>query len=133
MALTDEERVKVRHHLGFLNVTEVATFFLGIPAASQQLFLIESAMNLVLPAAEFEVRRHLRILDRLEEQDVEDSELLAVLEVGEIKINPNELSVLFKQQYLKWRASLANIFGVKPNPYDERFVGLGLNVRVAHG
>jgi hypothetical protein len=133
MSLTDAERVKIRHHLGFLNVTEVATFFLGIPAATQQIFLIESAMNLVLPAAEPEVRRHLRILDGLEEQDIEDAELLAVVKVGEIEVNPKELMVLFQQQYRKWRASLANLFGVRPNPYDERFVGLGVNVPVIHG
>ncbi len=90
-------------------------------------------MDLVLPEAEEEVRRHLRILERLEEQDIEDSELLAVLKVGEIETNPRELAILFQQQYRKWQRSLANIFGVQPNPFDSRFAGMGVSIPVVHG
>ena len=129
--LTPEEKVKIRHHLGYLNVASAQTFVFGIPAAVQTQFSVEGAMNFVLLEAEPELRRHLRILDGLEEQDLNDTELLAVLEVGEIKINPDELRKLFTQQYRKWRASLANLLGITPNPYDQRFAGMGVNVPVS--
>ena len=57
-------------------------------------------------------------------------ELLAVLQVGEIQVNPNELKVLFRQEYRRWRSSLANLLGIIPNPYDQRFQGIGVNVPV---
>ena len=93
---TDQEKVKIRHHLGYLNVAASATFVLGSPAAVETQFIIESAMNLVLVAAEPEVRRQLTILDCIEEQMNCDRELLAVNEVGEIKIRGTEMKELRK-------------------------------------
>lgn len=130
MALTNQEKVKIRHHMGYLNVSSAQTFVFGIPAAVQTQFSIEGAMNFVLLEAEPEVRRHLRILDAIEEQNVNDLELLAVMEVGEIKVNPQELKVLFRQEYRKWQGSLGNLLGVTPNPFDQRFKGTGVNVPV---
>lgn len=136
LTLTIEEKARVRRHMGYLGVQESQTFSLGIPAALQTQFIIEGAMNRLLPESYDEVRRLLAILDGVEQQIIEDQELLAVSKVDEIDIRPDEFKQLIKQ-YLWWQASLANMFGVTPNPYDQRFVSWGtgaggINVSVQH-
>jgi hypothetical protein len=131
MPFTGEEKTKIRHHLGYLGVQAASTFFLGIPAGIQTQFMIEGAFDRVLLDAEPEVRRHLRILDRIEDQMIDDLELLAVEGVDEIKVRKDEQAALW-DQYEHWRRSLANIFGVMPNPFDQRLKSKGINVSVQH-
>ena len=128
MPLSEQEKVKIRHHLGYLNVAEAQTFVFGTPAAVETQFLIEGAMNRVLDAALTEVRRHVAILDQIEEQMIADHELLAVSKVGEIDVRADEQEALDKR-YERWRQSLANLLGVYPNPFDKRY-GHGINVPV---
>jgi hypothetical protein len=136
MPFTAEEKVRIRHHLGYLNVTNAATFSLGIPQAVETQFMVENAFNLVLPEAEGEVRRHVRILDALEEQMVCDHELLAVTKIGDVDVRGDEQDQL-ERRYLRWRQGLANAMGIVPNPFDKRYsafggAGGGLNVSVVH-
>ena len=129
VALTNAQKVKVRHHMGYVNVGQVATFALGTPAALETQFMIETAMNKVLPEALPELERLVGILDAVEEQKVADLELAAVNEVGEISVNQGEQRQLDKQ-YAHWQAALANLLGVPPNPFDGRQGARGLNARV---
>jgi|TARA_Y100000034_G_scaffold121294_1_gene165329 hypothetical protein len=135
MPFTDEEKVRIRHHLGYLNVQRAQTFVLGVPAGVQTQFIIEGAMDRVLIEAEPEARRLIAVLDTLESQLICDLELLAVDKVGEIIIRKTEMKELWKQ-YQKWQGALSNIMGIYPNPFDKRFegigVGAGVNVRVQH-
>lgn len=136
MAFTPEEKVKIRHHLGYLNVQEAQTFVLGNPAAVETQFIIEGAMDRVLSAAEPEARRHLAILDGIECQMVADHELLAVNKIGEIEVRREEQEQL-RKEYRYWRAGLANILGIYPNPFDRRYgmandVGPAVNIPVQH-
>lgn len=130
--LTDDEKVRVRHHLGYLNIQEAQTFILGIPAGVQTSFIIEGAMNKVLDAALPLVRRLLATLDTIEGQMVDDAELAAVNGIGDIEINQKEQAQL-RDQYDYHRRGLGNCFGVVPNPFDTRFEGgAGINVPVVH-
>lgn len=128
MPLTEQEKVSIRHHCGYLNVGEAYTFVLGTPAAVETQFIIEGAMTRVLESALPQVRRHLRILDQIEEQMVEDLELAAVNQLGEIQVNQKEQSQLWKN-YVRWVGSLCNLFGVYRNPFDKRGGG-GVNISV---
>jgi hypothetical protein len=130
--LTDVEKVKVRHHTGYLNVQDAQTFVLGTPASVETQFIIEGAMNRVLEIALPEVRRHLQILDSIEEQMVEDHELLAVEALGEITVNTKEQDKLTRR-YDYWVDSLCNLLGADRNPFDKRLNsgGAGINARVA--
>lgn len=137
-AFTSEEKVRIRAHMGYLNVSESATFGLGFPAAVQTQFIIETAMNKMLQEAIPLVRKYLAVLDAIESQMVGDMELLAIISIDEIEIRPKEMNDL-RREYLHWRATMANAFGVQPNPYDQRFSGYGgggagpnLNVPVIH-
>lgn len=132
MALTEGERVRCRHHLGYLNVTAAATFFLGIPAALQTTFMIEPAMDRVIVDAEPKLRQLLDILDSIESQGVCDLELLAINRIGDIEVREDGHKVLFNQEYLRWQRSLANLLGISPNPFDQRFPSR-TNASVHHG
>lgn len=136
MALTQDEKVRVRHHLGYLNVEEVATFALGVPANVQTQFMIEPAMDKVLVAAEEKLRSLLGQLDAVEFQIFDDTETLVALKVGSIEINPDSFDKVL-QRYLFIRSALANVLGIIPNPYDKRFFNeaggaIGINVAVNH-
>lgn len=133
MGFTAQEKVRIRHHMGYLNVTNAATFVLGLPQAVETQFIIENAMNLVKVEAEVEARRLVSVLDSIEEQMVGDHELLAVDQIGEVKVRATEQEALTKR-YLYWQAALSNLLGVNPNPFDRRFAGAmgGINVPVSH-
>lgn len=131
MAFSEQEKVRIRHHLGYLNVSTMQTFSLGVPTAIETQFLIEGAMNRVLVQAEQEARRLVGVLDTIEAQMVGDLELLAVRKIGEIEVNPDEQGKL-KQQYRHWQGTLGNLLGIPPNPYDQRFMNASINVGVQH-
>lgn len=116
--LTDDEKVRTRHHLGFMNVSAVATFVLGVPGAVDAGFIIERAMTLVLPEALPQYRKILGFLDQTEQQKIDDQELLAVDKVGDINIRQKEMEQL-SQAYRYWQGRLANMLGVMVNPYSK--------------
>ncbi len=134
MSFSDVEKTRIRHHLGYLNVEAAQTFVLGSPAGVQTQFIIEGAMNRVLPEAEVLARELLAKCDAVEGQLTENQELLAVTQVDEIGIRQDEFEQLVKR-YHYWRNGLANVLGCYPNPFDKRFgVGgaMGINVPVMH-
>lgn len=130
--LTPQEKVKIRAHMGYLNVAEAYTFVAGTPAGVETQFLIEGAMNRVLEDALPEVRRIVQVLDTIEAQKVEDLEVAIVNSLGEININQNEQKQL-DLEYEKWQARLSNLLGCPVNPWDKRKeVGPGMNIPVMH-
>lgn len=135
-ALSSAEKVKVRHHLGYLNVQEAQTFVLGTPAAVETQFIIEGAMNRVLEEALPEVRRHLQILDTIEDQMVQNLELLQIKKIDTIEVNSTGSDREQKQivkVYDRWVESLANLLGTYRNPFDKRKgSGGSLNARVSN-
>ena len=43
MSITEDERARGRHHLGYMQVQEASTFVLGVPSGVQTAFMIEGA------------------------------------------------------------------------------------------
>jgi hypothetical protein len=131
--LTLEEKAKIRHHMGYLNVQAAATFQLGIPAAVQTQFMIEGAWDKILPEAENMVRIFVCRLDDVEREVFGGMDLASVTKTGSIEVNPDRLKNLAKY-YLIVRESLENLLGVPANPYDARSwlssAGGGMNVPV---
>ena len=132
--ITEQEKVKARHHTGYLGVAAQSTFQLGVPAGVQTQFVIEGAFGRLLPQSEEEFRRHLRVLDDHEQQILENMPNVAASKVGTIEINPKAFRE-FVRQYRYWVNSLCNLLGVTANPFDQRFaawnaVGGGVNVSV---
>jgi hypothetical protein len=130
--LTPEEKVRVRHHLGFLQVQEVYTFILGQPAAVETQFSIETAMNKLRVEAVPLVRDLLARCDATEGQRFDDQEVLVASKVGSIELRGKDEQDGLVRNYNYWRQALANAFGAWTNPFDRRddLTGSGINARV---
>lgn len=126
-----EERVTIKHHLGYPNVSTVQTFVLGVPAGVETNFLIEGAMDSVEQSALPRIRKILAILETIEAQQVDDLELLAVNRLDTIEVNQSEQSALVRQ-YDRWVNALGNALGAIRNPFDQRVYCApgGINVGV---
>ena len=133
--LSDEEKVRVRHHLGYLNVGSAGTFAMCVPAAQQALFIVDGAMDKVLPEAEPIVRDLISRLDAVEVEMTDSLENQAAKRVDEIEINDKHFEKCV-QRYRWWQQTLANLLASPTNPYDQRFGGWGskgsLNISVRH-
>lgn len=131
MALTQDQMVKARHHMGYPNVGAVQTFAFGVPAAMQTTFMIEGAMVRILPQAESRLQYLLEKLDKAECKidDVLDSADMS--EAEDVKFRDNGLAKV-AQVYKVYQQGLANLMGIVPNPYDQRewLQGGGINVSV---
>jgi len=128
--LTADEKVRIRHHLGYLNVDESSTFVIGLPAGVETQFIIEGAFNRILPEAIPYLRKRLMFCDCTEEQRFDSQPNAVVKEVDGIKMGAEDEQLMLSHNYDYWRAGLANMFGIPPNPFDMRYGGGSLNIRV---
>lgn len=126
-ALTDEEKERVRYHLGYLNVQMAGSIQYGLPRPIQTLFILELAMdNLidnggqVTSFAVNRVRRILTVLDNIEAKLVDAQDRLAAEKLGELKIRLGEPDLL-EGEYNRWARRLANQLGVPLYGYADRF------------
>lgn len=120
--LSETEKHKVRYHLGYLSPDPVVSIQLGVPRASQPMFLVESAMNNLPAEAVGNVRRIVVILDGVEERLVQAQDRLAAKQVGNITMREDEPLAL-EREYRRWAERLADFLGVPLNVYSQRFRG----------
>lgn len=118
MALSLEERVRVRHHLGYPQLGTIPMLSLGVPSAGQPAWLLEMAMDRLLPEAEPLARRVLGQCDSIEKQMCEARGRLPVVRViGSIDLNQNELEKL-TDEYVRWTDKLADVFTAMKQPFS---------------
>jgi hypothetical protein len=134
--ITEEDKNRCRSHLGYLEVQDSQTFVMGVPAGVQTQFMIEGAFARILPSAERGMRKLLDRLDRVLEIIEESEENEQADAIGDIRLKDKAFLKLIRR-YQWWQGMLANLLGVPPNPYDQRFVswtgtGSGINVPVRH-
>ena len=132
MALSNEDRDRVRQHLGYPSIGQATVYMQGFPAALEPFFFLEGNMNTILPVAEKRVRKLLDSLDALLEQLLGDADALVAKEVGDIVLRDDEFEKVV-QRYMFTRGELSNALASPANPYDQRFgmgSGMGINVGV---
>jgi hypothetical protein len=130
--LTLEEKARVRRHGGWPNISAASTYFLGNPAAMEPFFILEAAMDAIIPSAEFLLREALDKCDRLANIIFDDADTLVASEVGDIKINPDQFEKVV-QRYLWTVDDMLQVMSAYRNPFDARFAGNrpgGINVSV---
>lgn len=120
MALTSEEKQRVRYHLGYPSVQSAAGLSFGIARPIQTLFLVESAMNLLLPEAENEVRRIVGVMDGVECRLVEAQDRLAAKQIDQLTLRDNEPGQL-ELEYQRWGFRLADTLGVPVYAYSTKY------------
>lgn len=131
--LTDEEKGRLRSHLGYIGTQPATSIQLGIQGSTQVQFIVEGAMNRIPVSQMGMVRRWLAVLDSIEAIQVEALERLAANQLGDITLNPDEMDDL-EEQHTRWARKVADFLGCPLNPYSSRFAdGAGrapLNVPV---
>jgi len=131
--LTEEEKARIRYHLGYPQTDPVASIQLGVPRASQPAFLMEGQMNRIPDTVVALVRRVVANCDATDQRILECQERMAAESVGEIKMNGTEPDML-RKEYRYWVQRLADILGAPVNPFAAAFTAGAspLNVPVIH-
>lgn len=131
--LTEEEKSKVRRHLGFPEVEQISSATFGLVIPLQGLFMVDTAMNHLSVSAANRIRQLLGIMDAMEAKMVAATCQIGVEQVGDIRLRTAEAGKtttdLLEKEYLRWAKRLADCLGVAFYPYSARFSG-GRNVRV---
>lgn len=119
-ALTNDDKAKIRYHLGYLASGFAASMQFGIPRPYQTVFMVETAMMLLVePYAINRVRGILLQLERIEEKLKCSIEQMGVEVVGNIRMRksyPDDL----EREYQRWSDRLADIFGVPKYAFSNR-------------
>jgi hypothetical protein len=106
--LTEDERSRVKHFLQYPDWSALAySIQLGYPAASQPLYLVEGAFSRITNPAVETVRRDLCQLEAIEAQLGSARGRLKATELGNLKLNPNELTDL-RRELVWWALTLAS-------------------------
>ena len=116
MALDQPTRARVRMHLGYPNVAPAGSITLGIPSASQPMFILESGMNSIMAGAEDLVLREVAELDCILQQVSEARGRRRARSIAELHLRADELERLL-DHYTFWREKLAMELGAMVNPF----------------
>jgi len=125
MALTQPEKARIRYHLGFPNIGTATVLALGFPAGGHPAFLLESAMNQILPESEPLVRNAVLQCDCIEQQLAEARQRLKVNTAGNVILRGREELEDLEDQYDYWTDALVDIFGVNKNPFSKKHQRVG--------
>lgn len=132
--LRADERSRIKHFLEYPDWSALAySIQLGFPASSQPMYLVEGAFDRITDTAVETVRKDLCELESIEKQLGDARKRLKAIELGNLKLNPNELPAL-RRELVWWALVLANDLGVGPNPFSAMQIlgdgGGGRNARV---
>lgn len=118
--LTEDEKARVRMHLGYFSLNSAPAIGLGLPRADQSLFLVEIAMNQIPDTAIGLVRERIAILDNIEQRLVGAMDRMKAEKLGEITLRADETDAL-EREFVRWATRLADLLACPLNPYSERF------------
>lgn len=110
MALTDEERTKVRYHLGWHVTSENVINASGLPVSVPAELLLEKNIAVLTPQGETRVRECLCQLDKLEGIQKGAVEDMLVTKAGAVEIRKDYME-LVESQYQAWQRKLADALG----------------------
>ena len=117
--LTEEEKGRIRYHLGYPNIQQNTQIALGFPAAGHTQFILETAMNRIRPSGEPLLRRALNECECIDAQLAQARrQRIQTAAVSDIILRgPEELSAL-EDQYDLWTDKLCDILGCTKNPFS---------------
>lgn len=129
--LSEEEKYNILYHLGYLVANPTGSIQLGVPAASQPQFLVNTQMERIPQPAIGRVRSILSELEDIERQLSEARKRMRAAKLGEITLRQAGESATvetdaLEHEYDRWGNRLANILGCPYYPYAKRYQNGGL-------
>lgn len=125
MAFSDAEKVAVRYHLGYQNVSTPTAIALGYPSASHLAFILDSSLNSMLPESLPFVRRCIQELQCIEDQMSSFRSSLLVTSTGGTTLRGSGAFLELENQYRNWCQKLADVIGTPVNPFSLHHQQLG--------
>lgn len=124
--LTEDEKNGIMHFLGYASWSSLAqSIQLGIPMASQPLFLVYDSFVRISPGGIESVRRDLCECQAIEKQLSDARSRMKAVTIGNIGLNPRETFML-RDELRFWTKRLADDLGVVQNPYSQMsYLGMG--------
>ncbi len=123
MAFSDEDKQRIRNHLGYPSVAPAPSIVYGMPALSQTNFLVERAMELVLDVAQDRVRKLLDVLDNIECRMIDGQQYLIATQLDSLTLRADQLDKL-EAEYCRWAARLADMLCAPLYPGAVKFRSL---------
>lgn len=123
-ALSEEEKERIRFHLGYMETNFAASLQFGIPRPVQTIFLLEQAMvQLQGPYAIQRCRAVLAKIDCVDDQLLDPGvALLYAKKLGELELREGDAGKsstdLIRKEMLWHIKSLADLLGVPIYPYS---------------
>jgi len=115
MPLTEEEKEKIRYHMGYPSQGEYRSYFAGIPFNPQTLYLLEGRMERLAEQSLPRVRVLLGRLDGIDEQTYCASfKHMAAEQLEDLRPNPQYNEEL-RREYTYWQQRLAQVLNVPVN------------------
>ena len=134
VTLTEEEKNRVRYHLGYPMIYPASAIILGVPASAQPAYLLEHSLELIPDTAISIIRTLIAKCDATDGGVFESQDRLVAKAVDEVDLNPDE-AVLRRREYRYWVQKLADTLGAPINAYAAAFQSGGpmpLNISVSN-
>jgi hypothetical protein len=131
--LTDEEKGRIRYHLGYPQTDRVSSIQLGAPAFGETKNMVDSAMERIPVAVIGIIRQLVQILDRTEANIIDAQEFLVASSAGGVDINHDHIEQL-RIEYAHWAKKLADNLACPINQFAAAFQGSvnSINIPVLH-
>jgi len=121
--LSDGEKVRIRYHMGYPNLSAGPSLSAGVPLDSPLMTLLERSFVLLLPAAEPLVRELVARLDMIDGAIVDAQIRMQASKVDGIELNANETNML-EGEYMRQVARLSDTLHCTIYPFSARFKAL---------
>ncbi len=118
--LSDADKERARYHLGYMEVVVASSFAFAIPQATELQFMFESTITRVRPEAEFRIVAILDKLDEIECLLFRSSQELFAKRAGDLEPNLSQPDDV-ERELVRWACQLAQMLGVTPYPFSQRF------------
>lgn len=119
-ALTDDEKARVRYHLGYPLLTTAASVQFGQPALTQTSFMVDNALSRITEPGLNYIRSMVKTMDDIEVKLIEAQDRLAAERLEDLYLRKDEVDVL-ESEYRRWGYRLAETIGAPIYPYSKRY------------
>lgn len=125
-SLTEQDKEKIRYHLGYLETSFASSVAFGMPKPIQTIFLLESAMDLLVNG--YAVQRARVILCTMDDYEAKlraagctlIAEKLGNMTLRSAKLGETYTDLL-EREYIRWGNRLADVLGVTPYPFSAKY------------
>lgn len=128
LRLNEQDRARVRYFMGYPNVDPHQAIQLGFPAATQAMFLVEQAMENLLPEAVERVLKIVSALEKMENQELDALCRLKAQQLGDMKLrndnNEKTEGDMVRGEAEAWKKKLASALGAPLNMHQSQSTGL---------